>query len=645
MNGIDRYPNLFKPIKLGNTYFRNRMFSAPAGLLDLDSVTKAPGFDYISYWERKAKGGAASINVGECVVMDYDAGESRYELIRMKDRVHNYNALAKLTDAISRNGAIATAELQHFGAASLKQGLFQLGPSDGRAPLNPEIMRRAMTEEQIQQVIDEFVEAAVYAKNRGFGMVMLHAGHGWLLNQFFSPFFNKRTDKWGGSAENRARLTVTIIDKIHERCGKGFPVEVRISGSELFEGGYGIEGGIEFAKQLDGHADLIHVSAGNPYGWNYSGEWTHPGIFKNSACNVWLAAEIKKHVNTPVATVGGLSDPDELEEIIASGKADVVEMARGLICDPDLPVKLRTGREKEVRKCLRCFSCIGSMYTRGRVFCAINPETGKEREVLSQHSVPSKHVLVAGGGMAGMEAAITAAQNGHKVTLCEKTDKLGGVLLCEVNVPFKTRVGEYIERQKYMIEKLGIEVKLNTPVNADVVGEINPDAIIMCIGGAPIRPNIPGIDGENVVGVEEAFANPELAKGKVVIVGAGASGTELGIYLKELGKDVTVIEAKADAGQGRYKSKIEEVGLVTYAGTAAKEIKADGIVCETAEGEKVLEADTVVLALGIRPLWEEVDALSSFAGEFYQAGDCRAPRNIIEATGEAWSMANLVGRF
>ena len=644
MTGIERYPNLFKPIRLGNTYFRNRIFSAPAGLLDLDAM-KSPSFDYINYWERKAKGGAASINVGECVVMDYDAGQSRYELIRMKDHVHNYNGLGKLTDAITRNGAVATAQLQHFGAASLKQGLYQLGPSDGRAPLNPEILRRAMTEEQIQQVIDEFVNAAVYAKDRGFGMVMIHAGHGWLLNQFYSPFFNQRTDRWGGSAENRARLTVTIVDEIHKKCGRGFPVEVRISGCELFEGGYGIEEGIEFAKQLDGHADLIHVSAGNPYGPNGSGDWSHPGIFKEGGCNVWIAAEIKKHVNTPVATVGGLSDPDQLEEIIASGKADVVEMARGLICDPDLPIKLRTGREKEVRKCLRCFSCIRSMYSRGRLYCAINPESGKEREVMSNHCVPSKHVLVAGGGMAGMEAAITAAQNGHKVTLCEKKDQLGGVLLCEVNVPFKTRIGEYIERQKYVISQSNIDVRLNTPVNPELVEALKPDAIIMAVGGAPIRPNIPGIDGANVVGVEEAFANPDLAKGKIVVIGAGNSGTELGIYLKELGKDVSVIEAKADAQQSRYTFKMAEVGLQTSVSTTAKEIKTDGIVCDTPDGEKFIAADTVVLALGIRPLWEEVDALSSFAGEFYQAGDCRSPRTIIEATGEGWTMANLVGRF
>lgn len=643
MSGIERYPNLFKPLRLGNTYFRNRIFSAPTGLLDLTPQFTS-SFDHMAYFERKAKGGAASVNIGESFVCDYDPGDSRYNIFMMKDRIYNYNELAKLADAINRQGAVATIELQHPGAASKRNGKDQMAPSSGPNPLDPSIMRHEMTEEDIYRVIDEFSDAALYAKSRGFGMVQIHGGHGWLINQFFSPFFNQRKDRWGGSVENRARFGVAIIDEIHRKCGKDFPVEIRISGSEMFEGGYDISGGIDFAKQLEGHADLIHVSVGNPK-HPASVEYTHPGIFMEGGCNVHFAAEIKKHVSTPIATIGGLSDPDQLEEIIATGKADVVEMARGLICEPDMAVKLRTGREKEVHRCLRCFQCVNEMYQHGRLFCAINPESGKDREILSHHTVAEKkHVLVAGGGIAGMEAAITAAENGHKVTLCEKTDRLGGVLLCETGVYFKSRVGDYIERQKYMIEKNGVEVRLNTPVTPEVVEEIKPDALIVAIGGKPIRPNIPGIDGANVIGVEQAFANPELVKGKALVIGAGRSGTELGIWLKEKGKDISVIEARETVDPGVYAVKIGETGLEITAGTKAKEIKADGVICETVEGEKFIAADTVVLALGVAPLWDEVDALSGFAGEFYQAGDCRKPRNIIDATGEAWTMANLIGR-
>ena len=644
MSGSERYKNLLTPIRLGGTYFRNRIFYAPAGLLDLNPDF-SPTFDHIAYFERKAKGGAASVNIGESVVCKFDPGDSRYNIFQLKDHVYNYNGLAKLADGISRHGAVATIELMHHGAAALRNGTEQMGVSEGPNPLEPRIMVHEMSEEDILRTIDEYSDAAVYAKSRGFGMVTVHGGHGWLVNQFFSPFFNKRKDRWGGSVENRARFGVAVIDEIHRKCGKDFPVEIRISGSELFEGGYGLDGGIEFAMQLDGHADLIHISMGNPK-HPESGRYTHPGIFNEEGCNVPYAAEIKKHVSTPIATVGGLSDPDFLEEIIATGKADVVEMARGLICEPDMPIKLKTGREKECRHCLRCFRCVQEMYQSGRLFCAINPASGKDREILSLHTVDEKkHVLVAGGGIAGMEAAITAAENGHKVTLCEKTGRLGGVLLCETEVYFKKRVGEYIEHQKYMIEKLGVEVRLNTPVTPELVDQIKPDAVIAAIGGKPIRPKIPGIDGGNVISVEEAFADPGLVKGKGLIIGAGRSGTELGIYLKEKGADVSIIEAQETINQAQYEYKITENNLAVDTGVKAKEISADGVLCDTADGEKFYPADTVILALGVQPLWDEVDALSAFAGEFYQAGDCRKPRTIIEATGEAWTMANMIGRY
>ncbi|MCQ2437656.1 MAG: NADH:flavin oxidoreductase, partial [Clostridia bacterium] len=356
MNEITRYPHLFQPIRLGGTYFRNRIFSAPAGLLDL-TPNCAPSFDHLSYWERKAKGGAASINIGESYVCDYDSGDSRYDVFLMKDRKYNYNGLAKLADCINRQGAVATIELQHPGCASKRNGELQLAPSAGPNPLDPSIMCKEMTEEDIYRVIDEFSEAALYAKSRGFGMVQVHGGHGWLINQFFSPFFNKRTDRWGGSVENRARFGVAVVDEIHRKCGKDFPVEIRISGTELFEGGYGIEGGIDFAKQLEGHADLIHISVGNPHHAG-SAEYTHPGIFNEGGCNIPFAAEITKHVSKPVATLGGLNAPAQMEEIISSGKADIVYMARALLADPYLPQKVMSNKDEDIVRCLRCFTCM-----------------------------------------------------------------------------------------------------------------------------------------------------------------------------------------------------------------------------------------------------------------------------------------------
>ena len=259
-----------------------------------------------------------------------------------------------------------------------------------------------MNEEFIEYTIGKFAKAAAFAKSCGFGMVVIHGGHGWLLSQFLSPTLNTRKDRWGGPAiENRARLAVAICDAIRKAVGPHFPIEIRISGSEVYPGGYGIDEGIAIAKQLDGHVDLIHVSAGS-HEVEEVFTVTHPSMFLPDGVNVKYAAEIKKHVKTPVATVGALGDPALMEEIIASGKADVVEIARGLIADPDIPIKARTGRTGEIRKCLRCLQCFSTLINVGQFYCSINPESGRELEMKSD--LPAAHkkkVLIAGGGCRG----------------------------------------------------------------------------------------------------------------------------------------------------------------------------------------------------------------------------------------------------
>ena len=647
MNGLEKYSCLFRPIKLGNTLFRNRIFSAPTGLYDL-TPQRVPTDDYIAYFERKAKGGAASVNIGECYVDDTGIPNDDYEVIHLTDHLDNRRPLAKLADAISRNGAVAAIELQKPGMASSQNSAddILLGPSDGVCEFNHGIRCKGMTEEEILRTIDAFAGAALYAKQRGFGMVTVHAGHGWLLHQFLSPMTNRRTDRWGGSIENRARFTVAVIDEIHRRCGAGFPVEVRMSGTEIIDGGFTISDGVEIAKQLDGHADLIHVSVGNIFAPNVM-HYTHPGVFSEDGCNVKYAAEIKKYVNTPVATVGALSDPDNMERIIATGQADVVELARGLICEPDLPIKLRTGREKEARRCLRCFQCVGQDYLNGHLYCAINPESGKEYEMACAGPVKEKkNVLVVGGGIAGMQAAITAAGEGHKVTLCEKSSVLGGVILCEKNVPFKKRIDEYIEQQKFLIDKAGIDIRLNTEVTPEIAKALQPDVIIAAIGSKAFRPGIPMIDGNNVKTAAEVFENPKLAGKKAVILGAGLTGIELGIYLKELGTEIEIVEMAPDTEMSEvYTAKMAEAGLRIQYSTKAKEITHKGVLCDTPDGEKLVKGDTVILALGMRPLWDEAAAMSECAGEFHMIGDCRSPRNIIAATSEGWTIARNIGRY
>jgi len=660
------YSHLFKPIVLGKQFFRNRIFNSPTG------VAESPVQDCINYYERKAVGGAASVCIGDaCPSLD---GMSRPSHINLWDQT-NRQVLTDLAYAINRHGAVASMEILHSGNCSYysySQGYEAYGPVAGETPFGQEI--KEMPEEMILRIIEDFAKAALYAKSCGFGVVTVHGGHGWLISQFFSKS-NNRKDKWGGTPENRARLAVAICDRIHQVCGKGFPVEIRITGSEVFEGGYGVETGIEQALFLDGHADLIHVSAGSHEVMDVF-TVTHPSMFLEDGVNVKYAAEIKKHVkNTPIATVGALSEPDLMEEIIASGQADVVELARGLICDPDMPVKLQTGREDEVRKCMRCLWCFSHRMQREKIICAINPEIGNEEEIKYNNNPPAvlKKVLVAGGGMAGMQAALTCADRGHTVVLAEKNSRLGGALLCEERVPFKEKLMQYIALQTRLIERHPkIKVLLNTEVTPELIKKIAPDIVLAALGARPIKPDIPGIDRANVFSAEEIYAQPEKAGRRVVIIGGGLVGMELAVYLGMLGRECTILEMMPELNDGgnnlqglALSLEFKKYGTKISPATKVVEINEQGVIGEftgakpsenfrfglpnyypeAESGRKLFAADTVVYAVGQKPRWDEADSLRGYTKEFYQLGDCVAPRNIWHATNTAHFVARDLGRY
>ena len=371
-----KYHRLFEPIRLGNTLFRNRIFACPTDY-PYFSAENHPTPDTIAYFERKAMGGAASVAVGDCMV-DAGIGMSLAHHIRLDDPMA-LPALVQLAGAISRQGAVASAELIHGGMFSFfaaQDGGILYGPVD--ADFNG-LQVRMMPEDIIERTIEAYAESAAFAKYAGFGMVTLHAGHGWLLHQFLQPQLNTRKDQWGGSLENRVRLLLAIVERIRRKCGRSFPIEVRISTAEAYDGGYDIDEGVAIATQLDGKVDLINTSVGHFYMPETFGI-THPSMFLEDGVNVKYASAVKRAVSTPVCAVGAINDPEMMEDIIASGKADAVGVARAVIADPDLPLKARTGREDEIKKCLRCFVCFAGNVTKRQICCAINPEIGHERE-------------------------------------------------------------------------------------------------------------------------------------------------------------------------------------------------------------------------------------------------------------------------
>jgi 2,4-dienoyl-CoA reductase-like NADH-dependent reductase (Old Yellow Enzyme family)/thioredoxin reductase len=644
-----KFPHLFSPVTLAGTTFRNRLFASPTGTAYLTG-RHYPLPETNAYYERKAIGGAASVCVGDCVIAP-DARMNNGH-IALNDPL-GYTHLYNLADSITRHGAVASIELSHSGShshSSAAAGAQLYGPMESTAENGLTVL--PMSEERIWEVVKQFADAAAYAKRSGFGMVTIHGGHGWLLTEFMSPKSNRRTDKWGGSPENRCRFAVEVCKAVRKAVGPGFPIEMRISGSECNPAGYDIDEGVEIAKQLDGQLDLIHVSAGSHEVWDVF-TVTHPDMFLPDGVNVKYAAEIKKHVKqSKVATVGALADPALMEEILASGQADIIEVARGLIADPDLPNKARYGREGEINKCIRCLACFSNLMLKGQFICALNPVIGHEVENKWEvQPAKPKKVLVAGGGVAGMRAALTAAARGHEVTLCEKSGELGGVLRCEDGVSFKLRLSEFLENQAREVRNAGIELRLNTEVTPELAEQIAPDVIVAALGARPVTPKIPGI--EHAVGAEEVYRSTDLAGKRVVVLGGGLVGAELAIHLARLGREVTIIELLdrlSDGGnmlQGlAIRLELERRGVDVNLSSRALEITKSGVVAETKDGgRRTFVSDTVIYAVGQLPLAEEAEKLRFLAPEFHQIGDCLSPKNIVEATRTAYNITRDLGRF
>ncbi len=648
---MNEYPNLSTPLTVGRLTFKNRIIAAPLGRGRITPEGHLVERTY-SLLEGRAKGGAAEVAVGETSV---DFVHANREIEPTTDYT-DYNApqfctFTRYAEVIHRHGAVSTIELSHVGnvRANLPGGKNPIGPmgyvrKDG-------VTVDAMDEAKMEETCEIFANAAAFMQATGFDGVIPHAGHGWLLSQFLSSLTNQRTDKYGGSLENRARFPLAVLKRIRERCGRDFLIEVRVSGDEMAVGGMKVDEVAEFCKMIEEVADMIHVSVGLYHDPVRSREFS--SMFHDHACNAHLSEVIKKAIKIPVALVGGINDPALADRLIAEGKTDLIALGRQLTADPDWPAKVLTGRDDDIAKCLRCFCCFPGpkedvLETFGAVpklKCTVNPLADLD-EPLDSIPAPegARKVLVIGGGPGGMEAAITASEQGHDVTLVEKTDSLGGLLkFADVDV-YKKDLKSFKDLLICRINQHNIHVLLNTEATPDFIASEKPEAVILAMGSNPVVLPIKGIEGAMHALV--VYKNIDRVGRRVVMVGGGLVGCETGLHLSKLGRQVTLIEmtdkVAADAYVMHRVGLLEEMEkhnqLICRTGLKCCEIMANGVKVTDKEGkEEFIEADTVVYALGMKanPILDNL--LAAVAGvQVFTIGDCVRAGKVQQAIEEGF---------
>lgn len=657
------FPHLFEPLTVKKTTFKNRIFAAP------DSMKTLTDHDYLNNrtidelrW--RAEGGAAAVTYGDGIVHPTGAVDWNPKIRLYEAR--SERGLFDFANVIYESHAVSCIELNHGGMHLHDDNRINYGPSDMTDTQNQgdstgvRVHRiHEMPKDIIEEVIDAYGKAALRAKTCGIEMVLVHAGHGWLLSQFRSPVLNRRTDEFGGSLENRARFTTMVIDRIRQYCGPNYPIEVRVCWKEGLTEGYQLKDTIEFCRLLERHgADLIHISAGSLH-YPETTPLTHPGWFDlDEGTNVEAAAEIRKHLHIPVGAVGNISDPAYMEKVIAEGKLDYVVVGRALIADPYLPRKAMLGQTEDIRPCTGCLGCHTGGYCHTAINCAVNPVIGRD-DYFTHMPMPAtpKKVLIAGAGPAGMECAIRAADRGHEVILCEKQSRVGGIIPLIGKEPFKYRINSYIRYLERTLRKSGVELRLDTEVTPGLVSRIRPDVLIAAVGGIPVTLPIPGY--EKAIPILDLYENEPETGDNVVVLGGGFAGIECAVGLAMQGKKPVVIEmagqiaAGADMpGQGTGIIQIEALemqlrkyDIPVHLHTRCVRIEDECVVCTGPDGEECrFAADAVIAATGVRANTEAVEALRDTVPDFHIIGDCYRPGLIRTAVRDGFDTAMAIGR-
>lgn len=649
---MNRYPHVFSPFKIGSVEIKNRIEVSP--MVPCFDFTGCVSRDTVEYFRQFARGGAGIVTVGESSV-DYVYAKDHYNQLNL-DNDGAIGGLSLLSEAVHRYGAKISIEINHSGAGGAA-GLI----GTGKSPIAPSpvlfnfggrtVRSVAMTQEMIDNVIDQFASACVRCYRAGFDMIMLHGGHGWLLGQFASPYWNKRTDNYGGNIENRARFARQVLGEIRNRVGNKLAIEYRVSAEELVPGGMKLDETIAFIKLIQDKIDLIHVTLGVMGVESKYGLWMHPTYLPHCYIMPWTE-KIKKAINVPVTGMGSISNLETADKLIAEGKADIIAMARALLADPELVNKSYRGDIDDIRPCTRCMYCTDwrTGYNNSPVRCAINPVAGREVEYKDiKQAEKKKKVIIIGGGPSGMQGALTASLRGHHVILFEKEKELGGALRYAAAPHFKADMKRYLDWLTGTTIRSGIEIKLSTEATVGQISTEKPDVLIVAVGAEPFVPDIPGIKNTNVVMASDVDTGKAQTGDNVVVAGAGMVGCETALHLAGQNKKVTLIdmiEANEVASDAGFQSQACLINLLNQSGVEFRlGVKLDTIslkgatVIDKKWNRYEIPADTVVLALGFRARSELAKSFEGLAPELYVTGDCSEPGNLKAAIHSAFNAA------
>lgn len=593
---------LFSEFEINGKKLKNRTV-VPAMVMNYCNEDGTCTERFAAYHEAKAKGGFGMIITEDFAVTPGGKGFKYLPGLWNDGQIEGFK---KFTERIHKYGTVIIAQIYHAGRQTSKAVIGQdpWAPSAIPCPFSPD-MPHEMTIEEIKETISQYGDCARRAKEAGFDGIEIHGAHGYLIAQFMSPYSNKRTDEYGGPLQNRMKFALEIVKDIREKCGNDFIVGYRISGDEYVTGGRNIEDTKTIVRYLESAGiSYIHVTAGV----YRSFDTVIPSMYCGHAWIADLAKEVKEITSLPVISVGRYNDLRIADTVLASGKADLISFGRQSLADPEMPNKAKNGCFDDIRTCIGCHhGCIGNLLNNVPGECILNPSLGHESEIEVQKTEHPKKVMVVGAGPGGLQAAISAADCGHNVTVYEKNSMAGGQFRLGAVPAGKGEITSFIVWQMNQLRKRNVPVEFNTEVTEDLVKKENPDVVVIATGAEPVIPPIPGINQKNVVTAHDVLSGKANTGSNIVVIGGGCVGAETANHLASNLKNVTLVEMLPDIAMDEVvvprwglMADLEKNKVRICTGTAVKEIKENTVVVSGKVNEEI-PYDTVVLSVGSRP--------------------------------------------